>query len=188
MTNNAEFGACRCDQDDPTSASTYCQNEDWDRLHCLNSREYIHAAFDEGWSHYVATRVLNDPTQSGATFPYYKDSLNINLNELQSPVSHNAQPSTPYEWMDNKCADDMSNKGTEMDWLSFFYVVGSQTSHAYSLSNFWTVMFTSDVCAGTCTTDDKVTWSKLVLGATSAFAGDKLDHFVNNGATYGVNH
>lgn len=188
VTNNAGFDACRCDQVDPTTASTFCGNEDWDRLHCLNSREYIHAAFSEGWGHYVATKVLNNTTQSAATFPYYKDSLNNNLNELQSPVAHNAQPATPYKWMDNKCSDSMTQRGTEMDWLSFFYVVGTQTANAYSLSNYWDVMFSSEVCAGGCTDDDKVKWADLAAGAGTVFSDQKLAHFVNNGNTYGVNH
>lgn len=87
-----------------------------------------------------------------------------------------------------KCSSDMTSKGTEMDWLSFFYVVGTQTSNAYSLSNYWDVMFSSQVCNGGCTENDKVTWTNLAAGAAAAFSGNKLTHFVNNGSTYGVNH
>lgn len=190
VTNGAGFDACRCDQVDPTGSSPYCGGEDWDRLHCLNSREYVHAAFNEGWGHYLATRVLNDSTQSGAVFPYYKDSLSSNLSELQAPVAHQARPSTAHRWMETKCSDTMTDRGTEMDWLSFFYYVGTQTANAYSLQNYWALMYSSSVCNGPCTSAHEVDWDDIVAGVnnTAGFSGAKKLHFINSGDSYGVNH
>lgn len=74
--------------------------------------------------------------------------------------------------------------------LGGWAVVGTQTSNAYSLSNYWDVMFSSQVCSGACTEGDTIAWSQLVDGVNlgTSFSLDKKNYFINNGSAYGVNH
>ena len=182
---------CKCTFVPTSPGSGRCGNEQGDRLHCLNSREYMFGAFTEGYAHLVATMTLNDTNQGAAIFPYYKHlSNNTGSNALFPPVAHQVWPLTVHRWMDNNCAVTMSGKGTEMDWLSFLYYVRTQTPTKFSAADFQSVMIHSSVCNGACSDADKVSYAKMVQGVDgqTSWAAAKKNHFKNNASIYGVNH
>jgi hypothetical protein len=181
---------CRCDQVAASPVSTECGGEQWDRLHCLNSREYMFGAFQEGWAHFLAAAMLNDTSQTTAIFPYYKKQIHDNGNFVNlPPVHHQVLPTTKYRWMENECNGTMAGRGTEMDWLSFLYYVNTQTANKYTLTELMTLMRSTSVCNGACTDSDKVTYAKMVQGVDAqTWSAAKKNHFKNNGTPFGVNH
>lgn len=186
---------CRCTTVSASPPSGECGNEQMDKLHCLNSREHLHAAFGEGWAHYYAAATLNNTYETSAVFPYYKNVIQSNGNYYWiAPVSHQVLPQTPYRWMTNNCNSSVVNKGTEMDWLSFLYYVGTQTASKYTLVDYHAVMTSTQVCGSWCTDADKVTWTKMRDGVDAQalrqppWSDTKRNHFTTNGAVYGVNY
>lgn len=182
---------CKCTFVAASPGSGICGNEQWDRLHCLNSREYMFGAFPEGFGHFFATWLLNDTSQGSAIFPYYKALVNSSGSAATPPpVAHQVLPSTRYRWMETKCSGTMAGRGTEMDWLGFIYYLTTQTTNKYSLAEFQRVMTNASVCNGACTDSIKMTYTKLVQGVDNqtTWSAAKKDHFKTNGSVYGINH
>jgi hypothetical protein len=180
--NNA---LCRCDHVlSPNIA--YCGTELVNQAHCLQSREYFSAALAEGWGHFFATSLLNNPTGTDAKFAYYKHFKRMDLGIVAPPVSHD--PFWQTRWMEVNCPDVQAGRGVEIDWMGFLYKVRSSSSNRYTFSNFETVFESSQVCSGACNSADSVTWAKLSTAVTSLYASAKANYFINEGGGYGVDH
>lgn len=183
---------CQCGLVAPSEVDPWgrCGGEQLNRLHCLNSREHLHAAFDEGFAHAYAARLLNNSAQSDATYPYYKNLVNSNGVGFQPPpVAHNVVPATRYRWMETKCNSAMAQRGTEMDWLGFIYNLLNKTTNAYLFADLRTVMRSLPVCNGTCA-GQNVTWAMMSSGvnAQAGFPLAKKQHFTDRGIDFGVDN
>jgi hypothetical protein len=159
--------------------------------HCLQSREHIAAAIFEGWGHFSATRVLNNPADSSAWFGYYKKSLsfsNPGNPPIDPPRAISVVPSTPYRWMENRSCD-ASDKGVEVDWLGFWYKVNTQTTNQFSFADLRSIY--QSMCGGTCLSNNSAhspTWDKLQDAAVAVFLPGKASAFANRGDDFGVDH
>jgi hypothetical protein len=90
-------------------------------------------------------------------------------------------------WRDNQCFD--ATKGTEYDWMQFFWNVNTVTTSKSSLNQISDIHI--EACGGTC--DDSaapdLTWSLLEQGALDYY-GDAQDpryqHWEDTGDATGV--
>jgi len=99
------------------------------RAHCLQSREYTRAAWEEGFAHFYAAKIFNDaqyyPQYTGCVISYYKSVLDPNII-FRGPVMR-SPPITlscrdAVKWRKTYCYDpNDDNAGTEWDWLTFFW-------------------------------------------------------------------
>jgi hypothetical protein len=181
---------CECNFVTASPPSSFCGGEQIDRLHCLNSREYLFGAFPEGYAHLIATITLNNTSQGAAIFPYYKHLVSADGTTFDSaPVPHQVLPSPPYAWMDTVCPTAAAGRATEMDWLGFLYHVNTQGTNRYSFTEIQTLMTNAAVCAGVCTDADKVTYLKMVQAVDAqTWSAGKKNHFKSFASAYGVNH
>lgn len=100
---------CRCDH-------VYFAN----RAHCLQSRETLEVAFVEGFAHFAAVKLFNDPDDSSCRFSYYKEYLSTSNTVYDPPVNINCGGA--YRWMENRgCAQ--ADRGTEYDWMNFLWAL-----------------------------------------------------------------
>ena len=176
---------CRCDHV-LSPADTFCTNVPVNQVHCFQSRENLTAALGEGFGHFFATTLFNNPTGADARFVYYKHFKRADLQVVAPPVWHD--PMLMFRWMENYCGAQMAGLGTEMDWMGFLYRVRSTTSTPYTYTDLESVFEHSQVCSGTCNSSDTVTWAKLQAAAVALYPLAKENHFINNGDSYGVNH
>jgi hypothetical protein len=111
--------------DDPSKA--YCQcgsqipaNE---RSHCLQSREKMNVAEEEGTAHFFSTELWNRNTEPNATFVYYKPFMGVNGGWSYPPMAMGAY--NPIRWMTTypPCSTPWTDRGVEWDWLTFYWNV-----------------------------------------------------------------
>ncbi len=160
--------------------------------HCLQSREFSGPAVGEGWSQFFATSVFNDPAGSTAWMAYYKKSLNFTNPNVNSPISPprpiSVIPSTRYRWLE-KQGCDAADTGSEVDWMGFLYYLNNKTSNKYTFTELEGVF--DEMCGGKCVqqVSDLPTWTNLSTAVQNVYpAGNKRDHFIDNGAAFGVDH
>jgi hypothetical protein len=173
---NAGQNICACNHIAPPSNS-----------HCLQSREHIGAAFMEGFGHFYAADLFNNPADGSAVFPYYKE-IWIADNFIL-PAGWPVGLPSAVKWMESNC--NSNGRGTEFDWMEFQYALHTVGSTPFTLANIdsmWT-----EACDGSCTwtgdSSDTIWWGQLsqavdsFWGASSAKAG----YFRDTADTYGVN-
>lgn len=108
---------CRCDH--VTSANG---------LHCMQSKESISVAFVEGFAHYTAARMFNDPGL--CSFSYYKEFLDESGTLTAPPVAMNC--AEPVAWLE-QYGCDKTDHGSEYDWLTFLWnVTAHENAHTVS--------------------------------------------------------
>lgn len=95
------------------------------RAHEAASKEYQSAAAIEGFAHFYAAVVFNSDSQSGCGFAYYK-TVDWDLDGTldSADVSCEAAPMaglTSGDWLGNTCGGTVANRGTEYDWLRFWW-------------------------------------------------------------------
>lgn len=116
--------------------------------HEANSKEYQSAALWEGIAHYYAAVAFNQTDQSDCTWVYYKNTdWNLNGNILDSQetvpiaVSCEDYPTVANfsDYLGVKCNGILENRGTEYDWLRFFWDLdtdqGVSTTSIYEIWN-----------------------------------------------------
>jgi hypothetical protein len=169
--------ACQCPPEIPAN----------DNAHCLQSREEIEAAQSEGFGHFFAADGLNNTSQSDCTFVYYKAFRNNNGTVTSPP--HPKSCVTIAKWLNNNCASGSTNRGTEYDWMGFFYYLNNFTSVPYSFAELEGVY--ESACEGTCSSSsDRTPWTDLLNAAKNIHGptSPKALHWELTGAAYGVNH
>jgi len=108
----------------------YTSTSNNDGQHEMNSKEYQSSAASEGWAHYYAAITFNDDTDSSTCkFKYYK-SVDWDLDHdggVSAPVV-NCQGApvtgiadTGGDYLGNMCYGTLSDRGTEYDWLRFWW-------------------------------------------------------------------
>jgi len=158
-------------------------------LHCMQGREKITTAQVEGWGHYIAATIMNYTNQTDCTFNYYKEVAFLGINEPPFAFSCTGR----YKWMDSYCPTGSAGLGIELDWMNFYWAVGTQTTNKFSLGDMEFVY--EEACGGpgipraTCS-GQVMPWATLrdtvteLYGATSA----KRSYFVTSGADFGVDN
>lgn len=152
------------------------------RLHCLQSAEYMSTAQVEGFAHYVAARLFNRTSDADCSFNYYKEFLPLFGPVKAPPVRVSCID--PASWRDRYCGYD--KMGTEYDWMQFYWNV-SRGLNATGVAALYDIY--EEACGGPCTSDSSgnpvnVTWNMLVLAAISHY-GNALDPRVDKFATVG---
>jgi hypothetical protein len=113
--------------DSATEASCKCNHytTTWgNQTHCIQSREQLGGAMQEGFGHAFASRAFNFTQLPRATFVYYKPFLDDTSSVDYPPLAFDAF--NPTRWMDNHCV--ASGHGVEYDWMDFYYGVASSSS------------------------------------------------------------
>lgn len=86
-------------------------------------------------------------------------------------------------WTETHC--NQSNRGSERDWLGFFYTVNSG-SNASTMTNVEDVY--EHLCGGTRQDSDTAKWNDLASSAVAVLSGDKELKFLSDADDYGINH
>lgn len=158
-----------------------------DRSHCLQSREQLGAARNEGWGHFYASTLFNSSSHSTAPFGYYKAFLNPSGSSGCTPTACSppvtADALISYEWRQSHC--NASDRGTELDWMGFFYFLHTRTANAYTFGDFEDLF--EEECGGTCN-GGSVSWSTLEGAAEDEFGvgSSKAAFLTDTGDGYGV--
>jgi hypothetical protein len=154
--------------------------------HCLQSREFTTAAQAEGWAHALAARSFNNDSQNDCTFSYYKEWF-TGVSTMSPPVTVDC--TTKFTFTERFCP--AADRGSELDWLNFYWQVGTKGADKFSWNDFRTLYLRAcnDAGASTCL-GFNMTWPRLrdaanaVWGAGSA----KASYFINTAAAYGVDN
>lgn len=168
-----EKATCRCDHVGSSNS-----------LHCLQSRETIEVAVSEGFAHFIAARLFNEPTTSPCRFDYYKEFLLASGVEEGPPYRFDC--SLWPRWMENQgCADD--DRGTEYDWMSFLYALTRGTAASrWSIQEVLDVIAASDITPGGLIQLDWPSLSEAV--DNSGLSDAKKTRFFGNAALFAVDH
>jgi len=160
------------------------------QTHCLQSREYIHAAATDGFADFFATALFNSRVEDDGVFVNYKENWILNVTEtwqvVDPPTAWNAYQVAPgyaYDrWMEKYCSDDMTNKGVGLDWLHFMYEMWTTGDNKFSVAEL------ADVWADTAGTTKA--WSELLatVGTQWGAGSDEYWLFYNKGGQAGVRH
>lgn len=115
--------------------------------HEAASKEYQSAAVWEGIAHYYAVIAFNNVSTSDCSWVYYKDTnwnLDGDATDSQEPaeldVSCENYPTnapTP-DFLGNYCTGTLTNRGTEYDWLRFFWDMHTDMAISYdTMLDIW---------------------------------------------------
>jgi hypothetical protein len=157
--------------------------------HCLQSREYIRAAENEGWAHFFSSAVFNNRTAANGWFGYYKE-INDNDGEydcedLPCPID----VTNDVRWMEHECSTGYTYRGVEWDWLTFFWGLWTEdATYKYTMTQItdvWDEVHDVDTDA---TEDEEWYWSDLVTAAYNIYSSSKADEFEDQGSYSGVDH
>lgn len=183
----------RYDQSEATQAQCKCDHVEpaGHRAHCLQSREYVSAAQQEGYAHFFAARAVNDLRGDDMVFVYAKQFRLDDGTVLQPPVVVTAANTALYfAWMKNRCAQ--ADSGTELDWLAFYYHMNSWTTSTFTTDNMRSLY--RRVCAVNgvdqdCNNKD-VRWNDTVnaVGSVWGTASTKYAEWTAYGPNHGVNY
>lgn len=177
----------------------YCVGEGagTDPTHCLNSKEHILAAENEGWAHFISAELFNVRDDSDGWFGSYRD--------VTEPSPYPNGPGTTTHtwpwgvdltlhkfWMEYLCDETtMANRGVEWDWLLFFYQLWSNGTYRLEISEM------KDIWPNNGSADADFNWTNSVpanpsirksaetyLGAGSS----DFTNFTSVAASNGVDH
>lgn len=118
--------------------------------HSMDQKEYQSAAANEGFAHYYAAVTFNNSGHQDCTFAYYKNS-DYDLDGVIDPQQLNCElgPAlTPSgtgpagDWMGATCSTPYGNRGSEYDWLRFFWDLDTDpatasTIHTTQIGHIW---------------------------------------------------
>ncbi|MDD9946494.1 MAG: hypothetical protein OXU20_35945 [Myxococcales bacterium] len=165
----------------PQECQCYPHVKSSNGAHCLQSREFLSDAAQEGFGHFYATALYNAPNQPGA-FAYYKEFWTYG-GTIFPPFPYEVGL-TPVGWLEAFCLenDGGSDRGTEVDWQWFFYNLNRVfNSSNYSMEDFAAVYANSPGAGWS-------SWSELADSAAATFPGIKGASWQTAGDLYGVNH
>jgi hypothetical protein len=165
--------------------------------HCLQSKEEIGAAQQEGWGQFIALDLMNDDTQTDASFIYYKKfrcpgdvsslpGCATKANQIKDPpMAFNGRH--PHLWVDNFCSVNSADRGTELDWMNFYYAVHTTGGAGQFFYTQFRDTYRQASGGGTCT-NKTPTWLELKASAETlyGFNGGRAVHFRTSGSGFGV--
>ncbi len=118
--------------------------------HVMTSKEYQGKAAHEGFAHFYAATVWNDPSENGCAFAYY---INYDFDRDGTVEGWEYKPwvSCRASWPDqdehgvpdadflhNVCANVYSNRGTQYDWLRALWNLHNNDGVSYgAISRIW---------------------------------------------------
>ena len=110
------------------------------RSHEMVSKEYNSSAANEGIAHFYAAITWNSPSYSDCQFEYYKTvdyDLDSNLDDQTTgcECEPNDGIGDCYDYLGDICSGTLANRGTEYDWLRFFWDM--KTDQALSVSEIF---------------------------------------------------
>ncbi len=135
------------------------------RSHCIQSLEFSSASQVEGFGHFFAADLYNNPGDSNAFFTYYKEFALSATNVLSPPLWISIYNTWNWRWMDNTCPT--SNGGVELDWLTFYYELNNKTSNAFSYANLSAVY--KRACGNALCDGDDIAWDDVVAATQSVY-------------------
>lgn len=129
---------------DPGAPDCYSLFDDGDS-HEMNGKEWQSAAIKEGWAHFYAAVAFNQTNETDCGFIYYK-SQNYDLvggNEAGDPHPFSCEAGPSFttsgigakNYLEEKCTGDLDDKGTEMDWLRFWWDLLTEESATVSFDD-----------------------------------------------------
>ncbi|MCK6526968.1 hypothetical protein L6R50_05200 [Myxococcota bacterium] len=121
---------------EPMAADPHLASEGDHGNHEMNTREYQSAAVGEGFAHYFAALAFNEIGQD-CWFEYYNplnpdwqlDRVLTDGRTLDCAGSATA----PLAYLENMRYGPVEDRGTELDWLRFFWSLGQQPGVDHSL-------------------------------------------------------
>lgn len=191
LINNSLFGSTAFSYSQGTATQAVCRCDhvaaSSGQSHCLQSREESDAAQHEGFGHFYGTKLFNNLTQNDAKFVYYKHFM---LNTAAEPPPVPANALNRYRWMELNCDPGaQTDRGVELDWLTFYYEVHTQTSQKFSMADIRDVY--RKACGDTnCTASKQTPWSTHVTAVNALYGSNsaKASHWKDRGVNHGVNH
>lgn len=134
----------------------------------------------------MAARAWNDASQNDCSFNYYKEFYLGPNNVVGPPYQIDCRNAVL--WRDNNCFK--ADRGTEYDWLQFFWNLNTVGSDKLSFDDIEAVFDTA--CGGTCSTGSyevTVTWPLLRQGALDHYGSiqdPRFLYFEQSGDLFGV--
>ncbi|MEM7159159.1 MAG: hypothetical protein AAF799_40355 [Myxococcota bacterium] len=169
---------CRCDHVDSANA-----------LHCMQSTEKITNAFREGFAHFVAAKIFNDPATPQCRFVYYKEyRLGPEVEHIVEPPV--ALPCGTFAYTDLYSCDT-ANAGSQYDWLGYLFEV-TRGPDSVDVGDLWPIF--ADVTALRVGDDidglQQFTWPEFVTAVQdSALLTDgQKNTLIERGAIHGVDN
>jgi hypothetical protein len=184
------FGRFDMDYDSDMGTDKWCRCDHLSRSawHCLQSREDVQVAQSEGFSHFYATDLFNNPSHTVAWFPYCKEwHYDGQGHGYPPPNKVQAYASgSRWFWLKNHCLE--FDRGVELDWLGFYYELHNKTSNKFSLYQIGDVY--REACNGWCNELDVVHWDNLLIATTALYGwyGSKAVYWRDLGSWYGVDY
>jgi hypothetical protein len=135
--------AVRPEYSEPTSALICSCNhvpDENERTHCLQSRENLRGAQNEGFGHGVAAAVWNPRSTAECKFVYYKQIFTQSgaFYVIKAPP-YAVDCTQQVRWLENNCLTEggnvLSDKGVEWDWLNWQRALDVD-ANATSLADF----------------------------------------------------
>lgn len=115
---------------DPDQGNCYTVSA---RDHEMNSKEWQSAAILEGWAHFYAAVAFNLTNETDCGFVYYKtqdyDLDPQHIVEAADPHAFSCEAGPIFtttgvdakDYLGDWCTGDLDDRGTEMDWLRFWW-------------------------------------------------------------------
>ncbi len=148
--------------------------------HCLQSREKIGAAQGEGWAHFIATDAFNDKSDSDGYFLYYNPVRVALPSTIVYPPDTVVNALSNITWMQDNCPTWALGRGTEWDWLQFFYVL-------YAEPTLFNLLSIPDIHSVFSQASNRY-WNTLNNKAADVLSAGKAARFSSLGDSRGVNH
>jgi hypothetical protein len=153
------------------------------QLHCIQSVERFGKGNAEGFAHFLASKIWNNPADTDCFYNYYKD-FNPDTGPNRSPPNK-VNCKTAVKWRDSHCFDP--DASTEYDWMQFFWNVNTQSSSKSTLAQLGSIFTTA--CGGvSCNGVGSINWENFRLSAKSFYGqtDPRYLHLINTANVMGV--
>ncbi len=174
----------------PVATQSHCTCDHVDDygsdLHCMGSREKIGTAQCEGFAHFFSAAVFNDNDNMYGILGYPKEAWVFTGEnyyvDTTPPVAFNA---VSYKrWMENECDPGNADKGTEHDWMSYFWNVWADGSYESTIDEI------NDVFDNADSSTYGIKWTDMMDSVEDKYDYGTGDYYqwLNNGDSAGVDH
>jgi len=162
--------------------------------HCLQSREHASDAWEEGFAHFYAAKLFNDPVLPTCYVGYYAQVRKyfpvFNLEViLQPPVKTSCRD--PVKWMVSECNVPRDQAlGTEWDWMTFLWSIHGPLEYGtkrITMADYYSIKMA--VCGASIYSKcDETDPTKPPLTTYPAFRAAALAHFGGNPSNVKYKH
>jgi len=189
---------CKCDHDPAFQGGR--------TGHCLQSREHGSDAWEEGFAHFYAAKLFNNPFVNDCVVGYYGHVMvptpyprpGVRIIEPPAVVSCR----NPVKWMKTHCLGQYyrpTSDGVEWDWMTFFWNIHGPSSYGSkrtTMSDYYGIKKAIcgegpyNLCPESVVAADKSKYSALESAALAYFGGSpsnaKFLHLVQMATDHGV--